>query len=354
MRGLPMDFTADHKTYSIDDEYMFGPAILVSPVTEYMDHRPPENSTLVTPDRFKTEDGKPGLDAKYYCDDEFKNLCHEDREPDVNLDWYTGWPSFISSPRFSMRWEGKLTPPETGSYRFNLKSFGPKRVFLDGKELAHNYDSMESYTKPVELKGGNVYDFKFETANSSLGAFRAQVYWKTPAIQEKEAVVEPREKTRTVYLPAGTSWIDFWSGEKLDGGRSVDADAPIDKMPLMIRAGSIVPMGPLVQYATEKPVDPIELRIYPGADGNFSLYEDENDNYDYEKGVYSTIAFHWDDAKRLLTIDARNGEFPGMLKTRLFDVVIVEKSHGTGVDVTNNPDKVILYKGERETIELPM
>jgi alpha-D-xyloside xylohydrolase len=96
------------------------------------------------------------------------------------------------------------------------------------------------------------------------------------------------------------------------------------------------------------------LRIYPGADGNFSLYEDENDNYDYEKGVYSTIAFHWDDAKRLLTIDARNGEFPGMLKTRLFDVVIVEKSHGTGVDVTNNPDKVILYKGERETIELPM
>jgi alpha-D-xyloside xylohydrolase len=125
-------------------------------------------------------------------------------------------------------------------------------------------------------------------------------------------------------------------------------------MPLMIRAGSIVPMGPLVQYATEKPVDPIELRIYPGADGNFSLYEDENDNYDYEKGVYSTIAFHWDDAKRLLTIDARNGEFPGMLKTRLFDVVIVEKSHGTGVDVTNNPDKVILYKGERETIELPM
>jgi alpha-D-xyloside xylohydrolase len=125
-------------------------------------------------------------------------------------------------------------------------------------------------------------------------------------------------------------------------------------MPLVIRAGSIVPMGPLVQYATEKPVDPIELRIYPGADGNFSLYEDENDNYDYEKGVYSTIAFHWDDAKRLLTIDARNGEFPGMLKTRLFDVVIVEKSHGTGVDVTNNPDKVILYKGERETIELPM
>jgi alpha-D-xyloside xylohydrolase len=213
---------------------------------------------------------------------------------------------------------------------------------------------MESYTVPVELVAGKEYDFKFETTNASLGAFRAQLYWKTPAIHAKEAVIEPREKTRSVYLPAGSSWIDFWTGEKLDGGRTVSADAPIEKMPLMVRAGSIVPMGPLVQYSTEKPVDPIELRIYPGADGSFTLYEDENDNYNYEKGVYATIAFHWDDARRQLTIDARKGEFPGMLKTRLFDVVIVGKSHGAGVDAINNPDKVILYKGERETIQLPM
>ena len=121
----------------------------------------------------------------------------------------------------------------------------------------------------------------------------------------------------------------------------------------MVKAGSIVPMGPLVQYSTEKPADPIELRIYPGANGSFTLYEDENDSYDYEKGVYATIAFHWNDANRQLTIDARKGEFPGMLKTRLFDVVIVGKSHGTGVEVTDNPDKVILYKGERETIPFP-
>jgi alpha-D-xyloside xylohydrolase len=226
-------------------------------------------------------------------------------------------------------------------------------VYLDGKELQHNYDSMESWTVPVTLEAGKVYDFKFETANSSLGAFRAQVWWKTPAIHAREAVVEQREKTRSVYLPAGTQWIDFWTGEKLEGGRSIAADAPIEKMPLMVKAGSIVPMGPLVQYSTEKPADPIELRIYPGANGSFTLYEDENDSYDYEKGVYATIAFHWNDANRQLTIDARKGEFPGMLKTRLFDVVIVGKSHGTGVEVTDNPDKVILYKGERETIPFP-
>ena len=350
MRGLPMDFTNDHKTYSIDDQYMFGPAIMVAPVTQYMYHRPPENSTLVTPDHFKTKDGKPGLSAKYYCDEDFKNLCHEVTEPDINLDWYTGWPSFMQTPTFSIRWEGKLIPSETGPYRFNMKSFGPRHVYIDGKELEHNYDSMESYTVPVVLTAGKEYDFKFETSNHTLGAFRSQVYWKTPAIHAREAVIEPREKTRSVYLPADTSWIDFWTGEKLDGGQTVVADAPIEKMPLMVRAGSIVPMGPFVQYSNEKPADPIELRIYPGADGSFTLYEDENDNYDYEKGVYSTIGFHWNDASHELTIDARKGEFPGMLKARSFQVVLVSKSRGTGVEVTSNPDVVIPYSGQQETI----
>jgi len=121
----------------------------------------------------------------------------------------------------------------------------------------------------------------------------------------------------------------------------------------MIRAGSIVPMGPPVQYSTQKPADPIELRIYPGANGSFTLYEDENDNYNYEKGVYSTIAFYWDDAKRQLTIDDRKGEFPGMLKTRDFDVVIVRAGHGTGVEVTGNPEKVVMYNGQRQAARLP-
>ena len=353
MRGLAMDFTGDRKTYSIDDQYMFGPAIMVSPVTTFMYHRPPELGALVAPEQFKTKDGKPGLNATYFCDDEFKTLCHEDVESDVNLDWYTGYANFITGPKFSIRWEGKLIPSETGSYRFNLKSFGPRRVNLDGKEVAHNYESMESWTVPVALVAGKEYDFKFETANSSLGAFRAQLYWKTPAIHARESVVEARAKARSVYLPAGSSWIDFWTGEKQEGGRNVVADAPIEKMPLTIKAGSILPMGPLLQYSDEKPADPIELRIYPGADGSFTLYEDENDNYNYEKGVYSTITFHWDDAKRLLTVDARKGKFPGMLKTRVLQVVIVGKSHGTGVDVTSNPDKVISYNGERQSVQFP-
>ena len=121
----------------------------------------------------------------------------------------------------------------------------------------------------------------------------------------------------------------------------------------MVRSGSILPMGPFVQYATEKPADPIELRIYPGADGSFTLYEDENDNYNYEKGVYSTIDFRWDDAKHQLKIDTRKGTFPGMLQARTFHVVLVRKGVGAGVEVTDKPDKVISYQGEQQIVPLP-
>jgi alpha-D-xyloside xylohydrolase len=354
MRGLAMDFTADRRTYSIDDQFMFGPAILVAPVTEYMYHRPPEQTVLVTSEHFHTKDGKPGLTAKYYCDDQFKTLCHEAVEPDIDLYWYTGWPSFIKGPKFSMRWEGKLTVTQTGNYRFNLKSFGPRRVYLDGKEVAHNYDSMESHTVPVQLVAGREYDFAFETSNAVLGAFRAQVYWKTPEIYAREEQkAEPRPKTRNVYLPGGTRWTDFWTGEALAGGASVISDAPIDKIPLMVRAGSIVPMGPFVQYAAEKPADPIELRIYPGADGSFTLYEDENDTYNYEKGIYSTIDFHWDDARRELKIEARKGNFPGMLQTRTFQVVVVRPGHGVGVEDTGKADQVVAYRGGALVVHVP-
>ena len=112
--------------------------------------------------------------------------------------------------------------------------------------------------------------------------------------------------------------MDFWTGETLAGGKTVTANAPVNILPLYVRAGSIVPLGPVVQYATEKPADPIELRVYRGADGKFTLYEDEGDNYDYEKGKYATIPFDWNEAKQTLTIGKRSGNFPGMLKERAF------------------------------------
>jgi alpha-D-xyloside xylohydrolase len=146
--------------------------------------------------------------------------------------------------------------------------------------------------------------------------------------------------------------VDFWTGETLTGGQTVTVAAPVETLPLYVKAGSIIPLGPFLQYATEKSADPIELRLYPGASGSFTLYEDENDNYDYEKGVHAGITFHWDDAQRRLTIEDRTGSFPGMLNQRRFDLVIVGSGHGTGVDLTAQPDKSIIYDGRGRVIQL--
>ena len=157
-------------------------------------------------------------------------------------------------------------------------------------------------------------------------------------------------KSDEVYLPKGTSWIDFWTGEKHSGGQTIVKETPIDIVPLYVKAGSILPIGPDVQYATQKKWDTLEVRVYPGADGAFTLYEDENDNYDYEKGVYSTIAFRWDDAKQVLTIGDRSGSFPGMSGERTFNLVMVSKNSATGMNTVAKYDKVVSYKGKKVVV----
>jgi alpha-D-xyloside xylohydrolase len=162
-------------------------------------------------------------------------------------------------------------------------------------------------------------------------------------------VTEPAATSRRVYLPQA-KWYDFWSGVSEEGGREIAAAAPLDRLPLFIRAGSILPMGPDVEWSDEKPADPIELRVYRGADGEFVLYEDENDNYNYEKGAYAKIPFRWDDAKQTLTIGQRLGEFPGMLPSRTFRIVFVGENHGVGIEPFGAPDKIANYSGQPITV----
>ncbi|MDR0938849.1 MAG: DUF5110 domain-containing protein [Mediterranea sp.] len=166
------------------------------------------------------------------------------------------------------------------------------------------------------------------------------------------APVTHTEKSRSVYLPAGARWTDFWTGETLDGGRSISREAPIDLIPLYVRAGSIVPIGPSVQYAAEKPWDNLQLRVYPGADAEFTLYEDEGDNYNYERGQYATIRLTWDDRKRQLTIHPRQGHYPGMIPKRQFRVVLVDGRSGLGLDNLSQTVSAT-YEGKKLNIEMP-
>ncbi len=163
-------------------------------------------------------------------------------------------------------------------------------------------------------------------------------------------VYEYKARTRSVYFPMG-GWYDFYTGAYMPGGKRFTMPAPYSRMPLYVREGSIVPIGPAMQWSDEKPADDILLVVYAGADGSFTLYEDENVNYNYEKGAYSKIPLAWDDASRTLTIGERSGSFSGMLTSRKFRVVVCDPAHPFAYD----PDAAgtpVQYEGASVSVRL--
>jgi alpha-D-xyloside xylohydrolase len=166
-------------------------------------------------------------------------------------------------------------------------------------------------------------------------------------------VLKPDATQRTLYLPESAAWYDFWTGAATKGSREIQAEAPLDRIPLYIRAGSILPLGPEIEYATQNPEGAIELRIYRGSDGSFNLYEDEGDNYNYEKGNHSIIPIRWNERAGKLTIGARTGDFPGMVVRRSFDIVFVSQNHGSGPEKSANIDRKVSYSGEEISVSFP-
>lgn len=156
------------------------------------------------------------------------------------------------------------------------------------------------------------------------------------AMEEDFAVIKSKE----TYLPQNTVWYDFWTNEKINGGTYVKKETPLDVIPVYVKAGSIIPIGPEVQYATEKKWDSLQFRVYPGADGSFVLYEDEFDNYNYEKGAYTEIPVGWDDRSATLTIGARKGKYIGMISNRTFSIILPD-----------GKKKTVSYSGKKVAVK---
>ena len=203
---------------------------------------------------------------------------------------------------------------------------------------------------PNDEKVQNLTDQYFFGASVMVAPVLKSMYVNRANDKETESYSEI--KSREVYLPAGSEWYDFWTAEKIQGGKTVSKQAPIDIMPLYVKAGAILPFGPDVQFSTQKKWDKLEIRIYRGADGKFVLYEDENDNYNYEKGMYATIAFEWNDKNNTLTIGQRNGKFPGMLNSRTFNIVLVDTLNGTGDKPAASVTKSLKYSGKTLKVKL--
>lgn len=165
-------------------------------------------------------------------------------------------------------------------------------------------------------------------------------------------VLKYQAKNRSVYLPADTKWVDFWTGELVNGGDDVTKDVDLQTIPLYVRAGSILPMARKRQYANVADWDTLQVRVYPGADGSFTLYEDEGDSYRYEQGKYSTIKFEWNDAAHQFTIGQRNGAFDGMKTNRVFDVVVVSNDNATGDALSVEVNARIDYNGASQVMTI--
>jgi len=244
------------------------------------------------------------------------------------------------------------TRPGKEFWRFDEKTQGILRDYLDLRYRLLPY--LYSVAWQVTANGATfmrplVMDFPNDPQVLGVG----DQYLFGPAIMVTP-VTTAGAQTRPVYLPAGGApWYNFWTADSSPAGQRVEAAAPVQTLPLFIRPGSIIPLGPFLQYSSEKPADPIELRIYPGANGSFTLYEDEGDNYNYEKGKHATIPISWNDARHTLEIGKRAGEFPGMLAKRTFNVVWVAKDHGAGIASTEKPDAVVHYDGKAVKISRP-
>ena len=336
MRSLVMDFPNDKNVYEIKDEYMFGNNILVAPVTDYMYHTPPQISKLVPKEVFKN-----GVKVKYYKDNNFTNLTKEETADNINIFWYTGRPDYVTDSEYSIRWEGTLVAPETGKYQFQVKTHDSKVIILDGKKLNIELDYIEPYFEYINLEKGKEYSIICETQRMQTGPARFLLFWKTPSDFQKEMEKADKPKTREVYLPKGCKWIDFWTNAVYEGGKTYTFDAPIDKIPLLIKQGSILPLKDNMQYADEKPFGELEIRVYQGANGEFLLYEDEGDNLNYQSGSFSLIKFEYNENEKKLKINKREGTFEGMQKDRIFKITNGKKTI-----------KTINYNGEELVVIL--
>ena len=287
MRGLPMDFPDDMRVRKTDDAFMFGPAFLVHPITRAMYHVSDPPPVTIPTGALHTPDGKAGLAVRYYEGVDFEKAAGVAIDEKVEHAWPA--PPLASPPpglsgfeNFSARWEGTVTAPEEGEYEFGVEYDDGARLYLDGKLLVEDwgYGPKRYRGALVTLARGQQVAVKAEFHQGGQERY-FRLAWRTPG--ERRALADarkPLDNSMETYLPEGAAWYDFWTNERFAGGRTVKRSCPLDRLPLYVRAGSIVPFGPAVSYATERSDAPYEIRIYPGADAAFTVYEDDNETYD--------------------------------------------------------------------------
>ena len=277
----------------------------------------------------------------------FENAKGEDLEEwrELQTRWYQFGafaPLFRVHGQFPFREIFNIAPEDHPAYKSMLYydqlryRLMPYIYTLAGKTYHDDYTIMR----------GLVMDFTKDTAVKNIG----DQYMFGPSLLINP-VYDYKARQRNLYLPSGTGWYDLYSGKYFTGGQRITVDAPYERMPVFVKEGSIIPVGPALQYTSEKPADTITLYVYTGKDASFSLYEDENTNYNYEKGFFSNTLFSYNEKQHQLIVAKRKGNFPGMLTHRVFNVIWINKNKERELNFESKPDAVINYRGDEVIIK---
>lgn len=205
----------------------------------------------------------------------------------------------------------------------------------------------DTYHKDATIMRGLVFDFAADPNVTNIG----DQYMFGPSLLVNP-VHEYKSRKRTLYLPAGEGWYDLYTGKYTTGGQSVTVEAPYETMPVFVKEGAIIPAGPAIQFTGEKPADPITLYVYAGKNGSFTLYEDEDLNYNYEKNAFAAITFNYNEAAKTLTIEDRKGNFNGMLTKRTFYIRLISKEKPAGIDFEERSGLKVTYTGKKQVVKL--
>jgi alpha-D-xyloside xylohydrolase len=323
MRGLAMDFPDQPALRKVDDTYMFGPAFLVQPVTRAMFHPEAPPPLTVPATQLRTPDGQRGLVMEYFEGVNFDRPASRTVDTVVAHHWPDPPlgsipPGLKSLSNFSVRWTGELTVAESGDYELGVEGDDGFRMWLDDQLVVDEWSMGGARFKGhvMTLREGQVLKVRVDFFQAG-GGRALRLAWRTPAQRRELAEAQRKiDQRQATLLPAGCDWFDFWTGQQHTGGKRVERDYNLQEFPLFVRAGSVVPLGPVVEHTGEKPDAPWEIRIYPGADASFTLYDDDGETYRYERGERTTTLLRWDDASRTLHVGAREGRYPGMAASR--------------------------------------
>ena len=338
IRPLIMDFAGDPSIASYAHQYMFGRDIMVGVVHTPLDHAPADTFTFIANPAASGLDGPAPLVA-FYEGANFERLVETRQSDDLKMSWSGDLPYVLNGKPYSSRWTGRLTAGESGVHRFRITAQGLVRFTLDGKLCVaergtnagvantanggvsftgHEGDDVYHFEAP--LTAGRAYGFELTQSQPKPDVVSLWVEWTPPSLAAALAVTP--DKTMDVYLPRGADWHAFGKAGLLKGGQVLKLRPAVEDLPLYVRAGAIIPQTPGIEYAMQA-VPVVELHIYTGADGHFSLYDDAGDGHTYQTGEYRRWPIHWDDRTRRLTWQAALGSYRRD-ETVTFAVVLYE------------------------------